>query len=307
MNTKVFSLKNSREIGKKITNIDLMTTKQFSDGEIKVEIEESVRSNRVFVIGSLTTSDDIIELMMVGDALRRASAKEIIAVVPYLAYMRQDRKDKPRTAIGSKVMANMIEIYYDQIITMDLHSTQIEGFFNIPVTHINCATIFEIYIRKNFDLSNVIIVSPDVGGAKRAKKLSSKMGLPLAIINKERKIANEISSMELIGDVNGKDVIILDDMVDTAGSLCKASDLLIENGANKVWGCATHGVLSGEAHNRILNSSLEKLICTDTIKIKDNEKIEILSCSDLIKKTIETIESGNSINSLVNDETFLVN
>lgn len=307
MNTKVFSLKNSRKIGNKITELHPMTTKNFSDGEIKVEIDESVRNDRVFVIGTLNTSDDIIELMMVGDALKRASAKEIIAVVPYLAYMRQDRKDKPRTAIGSKVMANMIEIYYDHIITMDLHSTQIEGFFNIPVTHINCATIFESYIRKNFDLDNLIIVSPDVGGAKRAKKLSSKMGLPLAIINKEREIANEVSSMELIGDVTGKDVIILDDMVDTAGSLCKAVDLLIEKGANKAWGCITHGVLSGKAHDRILNSKLEKLICTDTIDIKDNKKIEVISCSELIKKTIVAIENNNSINSLVNDEIFIAN
>lgn len=304
--TKIFTLKKAKKLAKSITELNESKTLKFSDGEIKVELLESVRNNRVYVIGSPRSSNDIMELMMFGDAIKRGAAKEIIAIIPYMPYMRQDRKDVPRTAIGAKVFANMMEIYYDHVITFDLHANQIEGFFNIPVTHINSINIFATHIINNFDLKETMIVSPDIGGAKRAKKLSNILDVPLAIINKERKMANQVSSMELMGDVSGKNVIIYDDMVDTAGSLCKAADTLKQNGAKKVWACATHGVLSGGAYAKLLKSSIEKLYITDTIKTEKHEKIKILSCSDTIKRTIDVIEKDDSINFAINNEKILL-
>lgn len=293
--TNIFGLSKAHTITSNIEGFKELTIKKFSDGEIKVEIDNTVRNSTVYVIGSLRSSDDIMELMMAGDAIKRASADKIIAVIPYMSYMRQDRKDKPRTAIGAKVIANMIELYYDQLITIDLHATQIEGFFNIPVTHIECTNLFASHIRKNYDLDNLVIVSPDVGGAKRAKKLANILGISLAIINKERKMANIVDSMSLMGDVTGKNVMLFDDMVDTAGSLCKAADLLIENGAKEVYATITHGVLSGDAHKRIKNSIIKHLNVTDTINIKDNEKINVISCTDIIQTTIDTIEHNESV------------
>lgn len=300
----IFGLSQAHKIASNIEGFQELVIKKFSDGEIKVEIDNTVRNSTVYVIGSLRSSDDIMEMMMAGDAIKRASADKIIAIIPYMSYMRQDRKDKPRTAIGAKVIANMLEIYYDQIITIDLHATQIEGFFNIPVTHIEGINIFAEYIKNNYDLSNLIVVSPDVGGAKRAKKLADMLGTPLAIINKERKIANEVDSMDLMGNVEGKDVMIFDDIVDTAGSLCKAADLLIENGANNIYASITHGVLSGEAHNRIKNSKIKILNVTDTINIKPNRKINVISCHNIIEKVIDVVEHNQSVNNsfkVIND------
>ena len=307
---KIYPLRNSRLLAEKIVkgypslSIGNITTQQFSDAEIKVEFGESIRGKKVILLGSLTKSDDIIEIMMAADAAKRASAKEIIAIIPYLPYMRQDRKDTPRTAIGARVIANMIETSgIDQVITLDLHASQIEGFFNIPTTHLNGVAVFAPFIKANFDKDNTMIVSPDVGGAKRAKKFSKSLGLNLAIINKEREIANEVSNMELLGNVKGKDVILVDDMVDTAGSLVKAVELLKEEGANKIYACISHGVLSGPARDRIHGSKLEKLYITDSI---DNHVIEIagvsiniVSCATILRTTIMRIKEKKSVNELM--------
>jgi len=304
-----FALSNSQEfVNKLTTKPGKIETKIFSDGEIKVEILESVREKKVFIVGSLSNSDDIMELLMAGSGIKGASAKEVIALIPYLPYMRQDRKDVPRTAIGAKVIAKMIESAgFDQVLTMDLHANQIEGFFDIPVTHIEGKSIFVPFIKNNYNLDDVMIVSPDVGGAKRAKKFASDLNVPLAIINKEREMANQVSSMELIGDVRGKKVILVDDMVDTAGSLVKAVDTLLENGATEVMACITHGVLSGPAISRIRESKLKKLYITDSIQ-KDPEtldlvanKIEVISCSDIFKKSIKAIKEKKSINKILNE------
>jgi ribose-phosphate pyrophosphokinase len=309
---KFFSLTNSEQLAKKLNkNLSKISIKKFSDGEIKVELLESVRGKKVVIIGSLRSSDDIMELLIAGDAARRASAKEIIALVPYLSYMRQDRKDVPRTSIGAKLIANMIETAgYNQLITLDLHANQIEGFFNIPVTHVEGRSIFVPFIRNNIGLQDTIIVSPDVGGAKRAKKYSRDLDIPLAIINKEREMANEVSSMELIGDVSGKKVILVDDMVDTGGSLVKAADTLLENGATEVLACITHGVLSNDARNKIYESNIKKLYITDSIEFSDDDfiidniskirfnygdKIEYVTCSDILNKTLSAIKDKRSI------------
>lgn len=302
---KVFPLNNSKELCEKIvtkkSKIGKIETKKFADGEIKVELLESVRGKNIILITSLTSSDDIIELMMAADAAIRASVKKIFALITYPSYMRQDRKDVPRTAIGAKVIARMIESTgIKEVITVDLHVSQIEGFFDIPVTHLEGRSFFYQHIKEKFNTEDSIIVSPDLGGAKRAKKFASKLGLPLAIINKEREMANEVASMELIGNVEGKNVIIVDDMVDTAGSLCKAADLLLENGANEVSACITHGIFSGPAKERIKNSKLKKLYVTDTIKLdidddRFKEKIEIVSCSDILSRALNIIKKKKSI------------
>lgn len=300
---KIFALSKSERLVNLLTDKPgKISIQKFSDGEIKVELLDSVRGKKVIIIGSLTNSDSIMELVMAGDAAKRASAKSVTALIPYLPYMRQDRKDSPRTAIGARVIANMIEVSYDQLITLDLHADQIEGFFNIPVTHIYGRTVFCPFLKENHDLSNAIMVSPDVGGAKRAKKFAKELGIPLAIINKEREMANQVSSMELMGNVDGKDVIIVDDMVDTAGSLCKAADTLLENGAKSVMSCITHGVLSGPALERIKNSNLTKLYITDSIDRSDmnlGNKIEIVSCSNIFKSTLQTIKDKKSIEDMM--------
>ena len=310
---KIFALNSSKELSKKLISEALSTfgnisTKKFSDGEIKVEINETVRGRSIILVSSLSSSDDILELLMASSAAHGAGAKEVIALIPYLAYMRQDRKDAPRTAIGAKVIAKLIEcVGIDSLITLDLHAEQIEGFFDIPVTHLYGRSVFCPFIKKNFeDLSDFMIVSPDVGGAKRAKKFASKLGLPLAIINKEREKVNEVSHMELMGDVKGKKVILVDDMVDTAGSLCKATDLLLEKGATEVFACITHGVLSGPAVERIKESNLTKLYISDSIKLKVSdgkftEKVEVVSSSPVFSKALKLIKSKQSINMLIDE------
>lgn len=313
--TKIFPLSNSIQFVNSILEgtgeePGKIQTKKFSDGEIKVEIHESVRGKRVVIVGSLRTSDDIMEMVMAGDAARRASAKDVIALIPYLPYMRQDRKDVPRTAIGAKVIANMIEVSgFNQLITLDLHVSQIEGFFNIPVTHVEGSSIFTSYIKRHWgNLEEFMVVSPDVGGAKRAKKFAGKLGLPLAIINKEREMANQVSSMELIGNVDGKNVILVDDMVDTAGSICKAADILLENGAISVSACITHGVLSGSAVDRIKKSQLDMLYVSDSINISNlledidfKKRIKVVSGSNVFRNILHMIEKKQSINSMINE------
>tara|TARA_R110000772_G_scaffold20466_5_gene57023 strand:+ start:165905 stop:166864 length:960 start_codon:yes stop_codon:yes gene_type:complete len=316
---KIFALNSSKDLSKKLIKNELpsilgnISTKKFSDGEIKVEINESIRGKRIILVGSLNSSDDIIEFLMASDAAHRVGVKEIIALIPYLPYMRQDRKDVPRTAIGAKVIAKILEtVGINQLITLDLHAEQIEGFFDIPVTHLYGRSIFCPFIKKNFkDLTDFMIVSPDVGGAKRAKKFASKLELPLAIINKEREMANEVSSMELMGNVEGKKVIIVDDMVDTAGSLCKATELLLEQGATEVFACITHGILSGPAIERIRESKLTKLYITDSIKLgvnndeKFNTKVQIVSCSTVFSRALKIINSKKSISNFIDKSDII--
>ena len=300
--TKIFTLSNSKHLEKGLTHpIGKWSLERFSDGEVKPKLLESVRGHRVIILGSLK-SEDLIELIMLADALKRSAAKEIIGFFPYLLFMRQDRQDEPRTPIGAKAIARVIEVSgIDQVITLDLHANQIEGFFDIPVTHIMGNNIFVPHIAKNYDTSNSIIVSPDFGGGKRAGKLAREFNLPVALINKEREKANIISNMDLIGDVSGKDVIIYDDMVDTAGSLVTATDLLLQEGANSVKACITHGVLSGPAIERINSSNLEKLIISDSINnsSKNSDKIDIISCNSVFDDVIRTIINSQSVNEML--------
>jgi len=307
--TKFFALSNSQQFLEKLTDdpSELITT-IFSNGEIKVDLDESVREHKAIIVGSLNNSNDIIEMLMAGNAAKGASAKEVIALIPHLPYMRQDRKDTPRTAIGAKVIAKMISSEFDQVITMDLHADQIEGFFDIPVTHVEGRDVFVPFIKNNFELNDLMIVSPDVGGAKRAKRFSSDLNIPLAIINKEREVANKVSSMDLMGDVTGKKVILVDDMVDTGGSLVKAVETLLENGAKEVMACISHGVLSGPAFSRINSSKLSKLYITDSINqnsVTDLSfnKTEIISCSTLFKKVIKAIENKESFNKVLKEKS----
>ena len=270
---------------------------EFSDGEFQPSFEETVRGQDVFLIQStMPPTENLFELMLMVDAAKRASAKSVVVVIPYFGFARQDRKDQPRVAIGSKMIAMMIETAgADRIMTMDLHADQIQGFFEIPVDHLYASTIFLPYIQ-NLNSDNLIMAAPDAGGAKRANSYSKKLDLGLAICHKQRKKANEIAEMTVIGDVAGKDVILVDDMVDTAGTLTKAADLFIENGALSVRALCTHAVLSGPAYERIENSSLLELVVTDSIPLKQAcDKIKVQSVAHLY---------GSVIRSLVNHESI---
>lgn len=270
---------------------------EFSDGEFQPSLEETVRGQHVFLIQStMPPTENLFELMLMIDAAKRASAKSIVAVIPYFGFARQDRKDKPRVAIGSKMVAGMLESAgVDRIITMDLHADQIQGFFEKPVDHLYASTIFLPYIQ-SIDTGNLIIAAPDAGGAKRANSYSKKLDLGLAICHKQRKVANEIAEMTVIGDVNGKDVILVDDMVDTAGTLTKAADLFLKNGATSVRAICTHGVLSGPAYERIENSGLTELVITDSIpQERESDKINVLSVAKLYSDVMHSLINEESI------------
>jgi len=278
-----------------------VTVNRFSDGEINVNITESVRGQDVFIIQPTCApaNDNLMELLIIVDALKRSSAGTINAVIPYFGYARQDRKAAPRVPISAKLVADMIETAgVGRVITIDLHASQIQGFFNIPVDHLVGATLFVEYI-KNKNLPNPIIASPDVGGVARARSYAEKLGYDLVIVDKKREKANVSEVMNIIGDVEGRDVIILDDMVDTAGTLTKAADVLKSKGATSVMACCTHGVLSGPAFDRINNSALDELVITDTIPLKDShEKITVLTASEITAKTIGRIYTNESIQSI---------
>ena len=237
-------------------------------------------------------------MLLLIDAARRASARKIIAVIPYFGFARQDRKDKPRVAIGSKLIANMLMAAgVDRIMTMDLHADQIQGFFEVPVDHLYASTLFLKEIQK-LDTENLVIAAPDVGGAKRANSYAKNLNCGLALCHKNRKKANEVAEMTVIGDVDGKDVVIIDDMCDTAGTLTKAADLLIEKGAKSVRAFCTHAVLSGPAYERINNSSLTELVVTNTIPLKgESSKIRVLSVADLFGDVIKRLVNNESISS----------
>jgi len=293
-----FAKKVASHLGVELAEVEV---NRFSDGEINVNITESVRGADVFIIQPTCApaNDNLMELLIMVDAFKRSSAGVINAVIPYYGYARQDRKAAPRVPISAKLVADMLESAgVDRVITIDLHAAQIQGFFSIPVDHLLGSIIFIDYI-KNKNLKNPIIASPDVGGVARARTYAQKLGYDLVIVDKKREKANVAEVMNIIGDVEGKDVIILDDMVDTAGTLTKAAYALKEKGANSVMACCTHGVLSGPAHERIKNSVLDELVITDTIPLKqENPKITVLSATKMVAEAIDRIHSNKSIQSI---------
>ncbi len=281
------------------SSLGSVTVSRFSDGEFQPSFEETVRGNEVFIVQStFPPSDNLMELLLMIDAAKRASAHNIVAVMPYFGWARQDRKDQPRVAIGAKMVAKMLEAAgVDRIITMDLHADQIQGFFEIPVDHLYASTIFMPYV-KSLQLPNLLMAAPDTGGTKRANAYAKYLDCELAICYKQRKKANVIQSMTVIGDVEGKDVVLVDDLIDTAGTLCTAADMMLDKGATSVRAICTHAVLSGKAYERIEKSRLKELIVTDTIPLKQkSEKIKVLSVSDLFAEVITKLISHESISS----------
>ncbi len=296
-NTQYLARKIALEYGKPLGEIEIQ---KFSDGEISPRFEESVRGCDVFLINStFAPSDNLMELLLMIDAAKRASAKYVTVVIPYFGYARQDRKDKPRVAIAAKLVANLISAAgSDRIMTCDLHAGQIQGFFDIPVDHLDGSFIFVPYIR-SLRLENLIIASPDVGGTKRARSYAKYFSVDMVVIDKHRKRANEVASMQVIGDVEGKDVVIVDDLIDTGGTISKASVVLKEKGARSVRAICTHPVLSGNAYENIEKSELEELVVTDTIPLyRESPKIKVLSVAALFAKGIRKTHSNESISSL---------
>ena len=299
---KIFSCTQSEDLARRIAKnfgipMGNVTFSHYSDGEFQPSFEESVRGSRIFIVGSThPSSDNLMEMLLMLDAAKRASARHITAVIPYFGWARQDRKDKPRVPIGAKMIAKLLETAgATRIITMDLHADQIQGFFEKPVDHLFASTIFVPYIE-SLKLENLTIASPDMGGSKRAYAYSKFLSSDVVICYKQRQKANVISYMELIGEVKGKNVVLVDDMVDTAGTLAKAAELMIERGALSVRAVCTHGILSGNAHERIENSKLEELIITDTIPSKkESPKIKILSCAELFGSTMKSVHLNKSI------------
>jgi ribose-phosphate pyrophosphokinase len=279
--------------------------KNFSDGEIMVEIGENVRGRDIYVVQStcFPTNNNLMELLIMMDALKRASAATITAVIPYYGYARQDRKVAPRTPITSKLVADLITTAgADRMVTIDLHAGQIQGFFNIPVDNLYAAPVILDYLKNSFNHNNIVMVSPDAGGTERARAFAKRLGCTLAIIDKRRTKPNEAEVMHLVGDVKGKIAVILDDMIDTAGTLTQAAGALKKHGASKIYACATHGVFSGPAVERINNSDIEEVVITDTISQTDKEaktsKIKVLSIAPLLAETIRRIHEDESVSSL---------
>ena len=304
MGIKIFAGRASTELASQITDsygvpLGDVKVSVFSDGEFQPSFEETVRGQDVFIVQStMPPAENLFELLLLVDAAKRASARKIIAVIPYFGFARQDRKDKPRVAIGAKLVANMLMAAgVDRIMTMDLHADQIQGFFEVPVDHLYASTLFLNEINK-LDKNNIIMAAPDVGGAKRANSYAKNLNCGLALCHKQRKKANEIAEMTVIGDVTGKDVIIVDDMCDTAGTLTTAADLLIEKGAKSVRAFCTHAVLSGPAFERISQSKITELVVTDTIPMKEkHEKIRVVTVSNLFADVIKRLMHNESISS----------
>ncbi|MEM6642169.1 MAG: ribose-phosphate pyrophosphokinase [Bacteroidota bacterium] len=306
MNTiKLFSGSSTQKLAKSIAQcyglpLGKVEMETFSDGEMGVYFTESVRGCEIFLIQSTTPpADNIWELLLMIDAARRASAKHVTVVVPYFGYARQDRKDKPRVSIAAKLAANVLtSAGADRIMTCDLHAGQIQGFFDIPLDHLDASAIFVPYIR-NLGLSDLIIASPDVGGTKRARAYAKYFEADMVVCDKHRKRANEIASMQVIGDVEGKDVVLVDDLVDTARTISKAGTIIKEHGAKSVRAVTTHGVLSGDAHKNIEESALEELLITDTIPQKrGSQKVKVLSVAELFAQGIKRVHSNESISAL---------
>ncbi|WP_295737346.1 ribose-phosphate pyrophosphokinase [uncultured Helicobacter sp.] len=292
----------SNELAKYLDiSLSKATINRFSDGEINIQIGESVRGKDIFIIQPTCapTNDNLMELLIMTDALKRSGANSINAVIPYFGYARQDRKAAPRVPISAKLVANLIEQSgIDRVITMDLHAGQIQGFFDIPVDNLYGSIVFADYLRQK-PFQNPIIASPDIGGVARARYFADRMGMDLVIVDKKREKANESEVMNIIGDVSGKDVILVDDMIDTAGTMCKAADVLKSRGANSVMALGTHPVLSGPAIERIAKSSLDEVVVTNSIPLRlAHPKIKVLSVAPLFAEVIRRIYHNESVNSL---------
>ena len=296
-------------------NVDLVDARieRFNDQEIFVEVFENVRGEDMFIIQSTSNpaNDNLMELLIMADALRRSSASRITAVIPYFGYARQDRRSKARTPISAKLVANLlVEAGVERILTLDLHATQIQGFFDIPVDNLYAAPVFALDIIHQFSdkLNDVMVVSPDVGGVARARELAKRINAPLSIVDKRREKAGEVAEMTIIGDVTGKKCIIVDDICDTAGTLCKAAEVLIENGAAEVHSYITHGVLSGPAVERISNSVMKSLVITDSIQatepVAKAANIRIVPTAPIFAQAILNIWNGTSVSSLFETETL---
>lgn len=300
---KIFSGNANQPLAKAIANaygqeLGKVTFSHFSDGEFQPSFDETVRGDDVFIIQStIPPTENLFELLMMVDAARRASARKIIAVIPYFGFARQDRKDKPRVPIGAKLVANLLTAAgANRIVSMDMHADQIQGFFDLPFDHMYASSIFVPYL-KELNLPNLVMASPDTGGAKRAAAYAKFLNTDLVICFKQRKKANEVGSMQIIGDVKGKDVVLVDDIIDTGGTLKKASDLMMEQGANSVRAMCTHGVLSGNAYKNLKESSLKEVILTDTIPLRNTtcNKIKVLSTAELFADVINRIARNESI------------
>lgn len=301
---KVFSGRNScymaEEICKELgVELGKMNTQQFADGEFEVCFEESIRGHEVYLVQStFPNTDNLMELLLMIDAAKRASAKSIIAVIPYFGWARQDRKDKPRVSIAAKLVADLLSTAgVDRVITMDLHADQIQGFFNVPVDHLYASAVFIPYIQ-SLNLEDMVIATPDVGGAKRANSYAKYLDLPLVLCHKQRAKANVVANMTVIGDVKGKNVILVDDMVDTAGTITKAADLMIANGAKSVRALCSHAIMSDPASERVDNCGMTEMIFTNSIPFKkDCKKATILSVASIFADTIRRVHENQSISS----------
>lgn len=302
----IFSGTKSRYLAEKICNsldcpLGQMNIEYFADGEFSVSYEESIRGRDVFLVQStFPNSDNLMELLLMIDAAKRASAHSIIAVIPYFGWARQDRKDKPRVSIGAKMIADILSVAgVNRVITMDLHADQIQGFFNVPVDHLYASSVFLEYIKSQLPLENLIMATPDVGGTKRASSYSKYLGIPMVICHKTRQKANEVAEMRIIGEVTDKDVLLVDDIVDTAGTITKAADLMMANGARSVRAMASHAVMSDPATFRVDQSALSEIIFTDSIPYtKKSEKVTVLSIADMFAEAINRVCRDESISSL---------
>lgn len=299
---KIFACSQSKGLAEEIAKhygveLGSVTLSHYSDGEFQPSFEESIRGLRVFLICStFPSADNLMELLLMIDAAKRASARHITAVIPYFGWARQDRKDKPRVPIGAKLVAKMLEAAgATRVMTMDLHADQIQGFFEKPVDHLYASTIFLPYIQ-SLELENLTIASPDMGGSKRAYAYAKYLGSEVVVCYKQRKKANVIDTMELIGDVKGRNVILVDDMIDTGGTLAKAADVMMERGALSVRAICTHAILSGAAYEKIETSSLTELIVTNSIPLKrESSKIRVLSCAELFADVMHMVQNNTSI------------
>ena len=299
---KVFSGTKSRYLAERICQqlgcpLGNMIITHFADGEFAVSFEESIRGKDVFLVQStFPNSDNLMELLLMIDAAKRASARSIVAVCPYFGWARQDRKDKPRVSIGAKLVADMLGVAgINRLITMDLHADQIQGFFDVPVDHLYGSLVLIEYIR-SLDLPDLVIATPDVGGSKRAALYSKRLGVPLVLCNKVRERANVVQSIQIIGDVAGKNVVLVDDIVDTAGTMVKAADEMIKAGAQSVRAVASHCVMSDPASDRVQQSSLEEIVFTDSIPYSQKcAKVKQLSVAEMFARAIRCVESNNSV------------
>lgn len=301
----VFSGTKSRYLAEKICEslgcqLGQMNIDRFADGEFSVSYEESIRGKDVFLVQStFPNSDNLMELLLMIDAAKRASARSVVAVIPYFGWARQDRKDKPRVAIGAKLVADLLAAAgVDRVMTMDLHADQIQGFFNVPVDHLYASTVFVDYI-KTLPQENLVIATPDVGGSKRASTYAKYLSLPMVICHKSRQRANVVADMQIIGDVKGMDVLLVDDMVDTAGTITKAADLMLKEGAKSVRAIASHAVMSDPATQRVTDSSLSEIVFTDSIPYnQEASKVKVLSVADMFADSIRRVCDNESISSL---------